>query len=160
VITSLLDAIDEEVDEQKFDRIAAAQQLQTEDYKPEFNKVDTFRDILPSLLTRKRYILERDKDYVPYLVNRMISYHDDTLYLANEMNMLWQLPHSLQYDFYFHGIRARKRDYAKWIKPVKAEDLDAVKLYFGYSNQKAHQALNTLTEDQIQTIRDRTQTGE
>jgi hypothetical protein len=168
VINSLLDAIDEKVDEERFDRVVEAQRLQTEEYKPEYVKLDSFKDILPSIMERKRHILTDSKDYVPFTINHMLSYHDDTLYFANEMNMMWHLNKEdhdgigrrMQYDFYFHAIRARRRPWAKWIKPIKADDLAAVKLYFGYSDAKARQCLNILTEDQLCLIREQTAVGD
>jgi len=160
MIANLLDAIDEKIDESRFEEIAEAQKLQLEEFKPTSGKLDTFKDVLPSILERKKYILENEKDYVPYLVNRMVSMHDDTLYFAQEMNMHHQLPRRVQYDFMFHGIRGKRRGWAKWIKPIKADDLAAVKLYFGYSDAKAKNALNILTEDQLVIIREQTTVGE
>jgi hypothetical protein len=160
MIANLLEGIDEKVDESRFEEIAEAQKLQLEEFKPTNGKLDTFKDILPSILERKKYILENEKDYVAYLTNRMVSYHDDTLYFANEMNMYHQLPRRLQYDFMFHAIRGKRRGWAKWIKPIKADDLAAVKLYFGYSDAKARQCLNILTEDQLCLIREQTAVGD
>jgi hypothetical protein len=160
MVRNLLDFIDEKVDEQNFDRIVEAQQTQLEEFKPNSGKLDVFRDILPSLLQTKKHILENEKDYVPFLVNRMMSYHDDALYYANEMNLHHQLSKRMQYDFYFHGLRSKKRGWAKWIKPVKEADLAAVKLYFGYSDAKARTSLNILTTEQLAHIREITTVGE
>jgi hypothetical protein len=159
MLNNLLDAIDEKIDEERFDQIVAAQKLQDEEVDLKMTKLDVFKDILPSILERKKYILEREKEYNAFLVNRMLSYHDDTLYLSNEMNMAHQLDERLQYDFYYHGIRAKRRGWAKWIKPIKEDDLAAVKLYFGYSDAKAKTSLNILTEDQLKIIREQTTVG-
>lgn len=157
---SLLDHIDEKIDEKRFDQIAEAQKVQLEDWKPTNTKLDVFKDILPSVLKTKKHILENEKDYNPYLVNHMVSMHDDAILYANEMNMLHQLPKRLQYDFYFYGLRSKSRPFVKWYKPAKQEDLDAVKKYFGYSDAKAKQTLNILSEDQLVLIREITTAGE
>lgn len=122
--------------------------------------LDVFKDILPSILTTKNYILNDEKAYVPFLVNKMLSYHDDALYYSNEMNMKYDLPNRLQYDFLFHSIRSKKRGFTPWIKVPKSEDLDAVMIYFGYSRAKAQQSLNILTEDQLVMIKKNITVGE
>jgi len=118
--------------------------------------IDLFKELLPSIQQTKKHVLEDEKDYVPFVVNRMLSYHSDSILHANEMNRLYELPNRLQYDFYFYSIRAMKRGWASWIKPKKMEDLPAVKLYFGYSDAKAMEALKVLTEEQLEVIRKET----
>ena len=92
-----------------------------------------------------------EKAYVGFMINRGLSYHADTVLLANEMNRRHRTPAVMQYDFLRGTIRARKR-FAKW---EKMEDSDAVKfvsLEYGYSYPKAREALKLLDEDQIETI--------
>jgi hypothetical protein len=77
---------------------------------------------------------------------------------ANEMNMNHGLPSKLQYDFLLNSVRKRKR-FSPWIKKEKIQDLDAVKSYYGYSNEKAQQALKILTKDQINYIKSKLDVG-
>jgi hypothetical protein len=124
--------------------------------------LDLFKDILPSIQQTKKHILdaENEKSYVPFVVNKMLSYHVDSIFYSNEMNQHHRLPHRLQYDFYFHSLRAKKRGWASWIKPEKMKDLAAVKTYFGYSDVKAMQSLKILSEEQLVVIRKATTVGE
>lgn len=93
-----------------------------------------------------------EKEYVSFMVNRQLSYFQDTVLLANEMNIAHNLDKKLQFDFLLHTIRKRKR-FSKWHKVTQQEDVEAVKAYYGYSEEKAHQALGLLTDDQIKAIK-------
>jgi Bacteriophage clamp loader A subunit len=95
--------------------------------------------------------------YVPYVVNRTLSYFPDTVLYANEMNML-QPDNKSQYLYLLNSIRPAKR-FAKWVKRGDQDDIDAVCEYFGYSEQKAQQALTVLTSDHIQRIKEKLQRG-
>ena len=99
-----------------------------------------------------------EKQYPSYIVNRCMSGHIDAILLANEMNKRPNLPQKLQYDFFLNSIRKRKR-YSPWLHKEEIENLDFVKRYYGYSNEKAKQVLNILTREQFSFIRDRLETG-
>lgn len=93
-----------------------------------------------------------EKSYSPFLTNRALSYHNDTVFYANEMNTRHHLDNLLQYDFLLNIIRPKKR-YAKWSKKDNDGDVLIVKEYFGYNDTKARQALAILTPEQLTTIR-------
>ena len=95
-----------------------------------------------------------EKTYNPYMVNRSLSYHYDTVLLANEMNRRHFLDKKLQKDFLINTIRKKKR-FAKWIKPTSSDDLEVVKEYYGYSNEKARQVLPLLNDDLMGQLRQR-----
>ena len=99
-----------------------------------------------------------EKQYPSYIVNRCMSGHIDAILLANEMNKRPNLPKKLQYDFFLNSIRKRKR-YSPWLRKEQIENLELVKRYYGYSNEKAKQVLNILTREQFSFIRDRLETG-
>ena len=99
-----------------------------------------------------------EKGYNAYMVNRGLSYFNDTVIFANEMNRLHHLDNRLQFDFYINIIRKRKR-FSKWIKPDIASDVEVVKEYYGYSNEKARQALSLLTSEQINELRKKVYKG-
>lgn len=99
-----------------------------------------------------------EKEYNPFLTNRALSYHHDTIGLANEMNQRSNVDHKPQYEFLLNSVRPKKR-FAKWDKKEDHGDLAAVKEYFGYGNSKALQALTVLTDDQIEKIKIKIQKG-
>lgn len=99
-----------------------------------------------------------EKAYSPFLTNRSFSYYQDTIALANEMNLKHHVDNKLQYEFLLNTIRPRKR-FAKWVKKEKEGDIAVVKEYFGYSDTKALQALATLTDDQIEIIKRKLEKG-
>ena len=99
-----------------------------------------------------------EKAYAPYMVNRQLSYFPDTVLAANEMNRNHHIDNRLQFDFFINIIRKRKR-FSKWFKPEQISDLDVVKKYYGYSNEKAHQVLTILTTDQINELKRKVMTG-
>ena len=122
--------------------------------------MDLFKELLPSILQNKKHILEEEKDYNAFMVNRALSYHPDCVMQANQMNCNYNLDARPQYDFLINKVRAKKRSYVKWEKPVKEDDLPAVKLFFGYSDKKARECLKILTDEQIKTIRIKKNIGE
>lgn len=93
-----------------------------------------------------------EKAYSPFMVNRALSQFSDTVILANEMNIHHHLDHRLQYDFLLGVVRKKKR-FSKWAKHIEPSDLETVKEYYGYSNEKAKSALKLLTKEQIDIIR-------
>ena len=99
-----------------------------------------------------------EKEYAPFLTNRTLSYHHDTVALANEMNQRSQLEHLLQYEFLLNSVRPKKR-FAKWEKKEDHGDLAVIKEYYGYGDNKAMQALTVLSNDQIKTIRKKLEKG-
>jgi hypothetical protein len=89
--------------------------------------------------------------YVPFVVNRQLSYFPDTVLYANEMNTLHHAENRLQFSYLLNSIRPKKR-FSRWLKPEKSADLDAIKQYYGYGNQKAREALMLLTGEQLSFI--------
>ena len=120
---------------------------------------DLFKDIVPSILQTKKDVLDNEKDYVPFVVNRALSYHMDCILYANQMNMNHGLPQKLQYQYLLNTIRSMKRKFQPWQKSETDKNIDCVKTYFGYSNQKAKEALRILNDDQIAEIKRRTDKG-
>jgi Bacteriophage clamp loader A subunit len=125
--------------------------------------MDLFKDIIPSILQTKKDVFIDDpsyRDYNPYMVNKALSNYPDTVMAANNMNMNYHLHKQAQYNYYLNSVRAMKRPYAKWFKAQKEDDLEAVKLYFGYSSRRAREAIKLLTDEQIDTIRKITTIGD
>ena len=99
-----------------------------------------------------------EKAYSPYMVNRQLSYFPDTVLAANEMNRNHHIDNRLQFDFFINIIRKRKR-FSKWFKPELISDLEVVKKYYGYSNEKARQVLTLLSTEQINELKNKVARG-
>jgi hypothetical protein len=120
------------------------------------------KDWLNSINFNKENLIKEDPDivkqYPPYIINRCLSGHLDCVMFANEMNKYHFLPKKLQYDFLINIVRKKKR-FSPWLRQDKIKDLDYVKRYYGYSNEKAKQALKILTQEQINFIKSKFETG-
>ena len=120
------------------------------------------KDWLNSINLTKENLLENDptskKSYPPYIINRCLSGHLDCVLFVNEMNKYHFLDRDLQYSFYLNTVRKRKR-FSPWLRKDKIEDLDYVKQYYGYSNEKALQVLKILSNEQINFIKQRLEIG-
>lgn len=99
-----------------------------------------------------------EKSYSSYTINRSLSYFNDTVLAANEMNKHHHLDKKLQFHFLINIIRKRKR-FSKWDKPELVSDVEVVKEYYGYSNEKARQVLPLLLSDQIMNLREKVNKG-
>jgi hypothetical protein len=102
---------------------------------------------------------QTEKDYLPFIINRALSYHFDCILYANEMNIRSSMEKKMQNSFLINTVRSRKRPFAKWVKSEKSEDLECVKKYFNYSDEKAKDVLRLLNDEQIQKLKQKTETG-
>ena len=120
------------------------------------------KDWLNSINQTKVNLIDEDsslkKEYPPYVINKCLSGHIDCIMYANEMNKNHSLDKKLQYDFFINIIRKRKR-FSPWLRKDTIKDLDYVKKYYGYSNEKAQQALKILSKEQIEFIRKKLEIG-
>ena len=120
------------------------------------------KDWLNSINFNKQSLIEEDpseiKNYPPYIINRCLSGHLDCIMFANEMNKYSFLDKDMQYSFYLNSLRKKKR-FSPWLRKDKVTDLEIIKQYYGYSNEKASQALKILTPEQIKFIKQRLDTG-
>ena len=94
-----------------------------------------------------------EKKYSPFIINRCLSMHYDCIAAANEMNGFHFLDKKVQFDFYINSIRKKKRFGGKWLNQAKLKNIEYVKEYYGYSNEKAREALSILTDKQIELIK-------
>jgi len=112
-------------------------------------------DFLNSINYSKKDIMTDDiaeSNYNSFIVNRGLSYFADTVAMANMMNQYHHLDNLLQYQFLINIVRKKKR-FSKWNKPKVVTDLEVIKEYYGYSNEKARMVHNLLTENQITELR-------
>lgn len=120
-------------------------------------------DYLKSINETKQNLMDSDdsgweKEYPSWVITKCMASHYDTVLLANEMNINYQLPNKLQYDFYINIVRKRKR-FSPWEKKVKLDDLECVKEYYNYSTEKAQAALKLLNKEQIDYIKSKLNRG-
>lgn len=122
---------------------------------------DLFGDIIPSILQTKKVMVteENEKEYVPFVVNKALSFHYDCVLFANEMNKVPNIDGILQYQFLLNRIRGYKRPFQKWQKRETIEDLDTIKEYYNCSTEKAKEVLTVLNDGQIDEIRKRLNKG-
>ena len=118
--------------------------------------MDLFKELLPSLLQTKIPIIssENENEYEPYIINRALSQHNDCLLYVNEMNRYSGLDKKMQYNFYLNTLVAKKRPFQKWYKASESKDIQVIKEYFGYSSEKAKDALRIPTPEQIDKIKE------
>ena len=115
------------------------------------------KDYLNAINHTKERLLDSEdeqweKKYAPFIVNKCVAPFPDTLMLVNEINQLHHLDKKLQFDFLLNSLRTRKR-YTPWMKAKKLKNLEYVKEYYGYNNEKAKEALDILNDEQISAIK-------
>jgi hypothetical protein len=104
--------------------------------------------------TKKNLIVDAltEKEYNSFVINRSLSYFNDTILYANEMNKYHKLDNKLQFDFLLNTIRKRKR-FSKWGKETESEALEVVMEYYGYSADKARKVIQLLSNSQIDELK-------
>ena len=120
------------------------------------------KDWLNSINLSKEHLIDEDpgveKEYPSFIINKCLSGQMDSLMYANEMNKFPQLEKRLQYDFYINSLRKRKR-FSPWLRKDKIKNIEAVRRYYGFSTEKAEQALNILSNEQLDYIYEKLNTG-
>ena len=120
------------------------------------------KDWLNSINQTKKNLMDEDpsieKEYPPYIINRCFSGHLDAILFSNEMNMYSFLPKKMQYDFFINILRTKRR-FSPWIRKDLVDNLDCVKRYYGYSNEKAKQVLKILSKEQLDFIKSKFEIG-
>lgn len=99
-----------------------------------------------------------EKEYNAFMVNRGLSYFSDTVLIANEMNLNHHLDNRLQFDFFINIIKKKKR-FSKWLKARDIENLEIIKQYYGYSDEKAKSVLSLFDHSQIDEMKNRIYKG-
>ena len=119
---------------------------------------DLFKDYLPAINHTKKNLMDSDdpmweKKYPAFMVNKVLSGFSDTIMLSNEMNRNHFLDRDMQFQFLLNSIRSKKR-FTPFLKAGKIKDIECVKEYYGYSNEKAKSALDILTKEQLKLIKE------
>lgn len=108
------------------------------------------------LMDSEDHFIERD--YVPYVINRCLSFFPDTIIQTNEVNLRSNMDKKMQFDFLRGTIRKGNR-FSPWMKETLPKDIDAVKEYFNYNNKKAKEALDILTPEDLENIKNKLSKG-
>lgn len=119
-------------------------------------------DFVKEIQTGKHDLMvdpQSEKDYVPFVVNKALSYELDCVMPANEMNQRHHLDKKLQFTYLLNIVRTRKRPFHKWIKPETSDAIESIKILFECSDRKAHEALRILTKEQVEHIQQITHKG-
>lgn len=113
------------------------------------------------LYSKKNLIVDEvtEKSYSPFLTNRALSYHKDTILHAQEMNLNGHLDKKLQFDYLINIIRPTKRTNSKWAKKEKDSNIEAIQEYFGYNYNKAKTASFILSKEQLKEIKKKLEKG-
>ena len=124
---------------------------------------DLFKDYLPAINHTKKNLMNSDdpmweKKYPAFMVNKVLSGFSDTVMLCNEMNRNHFLDRDMQFQFLLNSIRSKKR-FTPFLRASKIKDIECVKEYYGYSNEKAKSALDILTKEQLKLIKERLYKG-
>jgi len=124
---------------------------------------DLFKDYLPAINHTKKNLMDSDdpmweKKYPAFMVNKVLSGFQDTVMLSNEMNRNHFLDRDMQFQFLLNSIRSKKR-FTPYVRRSKIKDIECVKEYYGYSNEKAKSALDILTKEQLKLIKERLYKG-
>ena len=118
-------------------------------------------DFVKSVTLQKNYMMNEpnaEKAYIPFLINKTLSFNVETIMHANEMNLNYGLDKKLQYDYYFYTF-PKKKYYNSWFKKKENADLNLIRQYYGYNIQKAKEALTILTDEQLEIIRKKFEQG-
>jgi len=122
---------------------------------------DLFKETIPSILVTKKPVIDgsNEGNYVPFVVNRALSFHYDCIMHSNTMNVVPNTDKLLQYHYLLNTIRSRKRPFQKWLKRETTESLEAIKEYYHCSNEKAKEIMMVLTESQVKIIQEKLDKG-
>lgn len=125
-------------------------------------KISPF-DFIGSVSETKKDIVKDDPDiidqYSSYVTNRGFGYFPDTVLYANEMNLYPDIPKKAQYYYYFSSLRKKKRR-SKWFKLEENPDIELIKKVYNVRAEIAKQYLEILTEENLDVLRNMTDTGE
>ena len=115
-------------------------------------------DFLTSINYNKKNLFEENKDfaeksYVPFVINRCLSYFPDTILHANMMNLHTGVSKRMNYEYYLHSIRKGKR-FSKTLKSEVSEDLSLVITHFSVSRTRAKEMLPLLSREFLDNLAD------
>jgi len=118
-------------------------------------------DFVKSVSSDKKNIMVdeiEEKSYAPFLTNKALSYHQDSVFFSNEMNIRHGTENRLQYLFFLNTLRKRQR-FSKWQKPYTSKKLDVIKQYYDISTKEAKDYMSILSDSDVRNMKKRMKTG-
>ena len=118
-------------------------------------------DFVKSVSYTKKDLMEEgleEREYKPFLVNKSLSYHQDSIHFVNEMNIRHGSENRLQYLFFLNTLRKRQR-FSQWSKPYVSKKLDVIKEYYQISNKQAKDYMAILSDSDVRNLKKRMKTG-
>ena len=117
------------------------------------------KDYLNAINFTKKNLMDSEdklwqKKYPSFIVNKILSGFQDTVMLVNEMNRNHFVDKDMQFHFLLNSIRSKKR-FSPFLRANKLKDIECVKEYYGYNNEKAKVALDILTKDEVKLIKEK-----
>jgi len=113
-------------------------------------------DFLGDITKTKRNILRQDsdaeRDYSPWIINKMLSMNIETVLYSQEMNSNYVATKQMQYDFYISAIRPGYRK-MNWVKDINNKDVKLLQAYYEINREKATDILSVLTKEQLGEIK-------
>lgn len=126
----------------------------------QMSKTNPF-DFVKSVSSDKKDIMVdeiEEKSYAPFLTNKALSYHQDSVFFSNEMNIRHSTENRLQYLFFLNTLRKRQR-FSKWQKPYTSKKLDVIKQYYDISTKEAKDYMSILSDSDVRKMKKRMKTG-
>lgn len=111
-------------------------------------------DFLNSVTQNKKDLMTEETEhlYVPFVINRSLSYFPDTILYANELNQNKHIDKKLQYQYLLNTVRPSKR-YAKWVKYEQEDEIGMLMQIYKCGAYKAHQYSKVLTPQQKEQLK-------
>ena len=124
------------------------------------DKTNPFDFVKSVSYTKKDIMFDEveEKSYAPFLTNKALSYHQDSIIFANEMNIRHGADSRLQYLFFLNTLRKRNR-FSTWIKPYQSQKLEVIRQAYQVSTKEAKDYASLLSESQYRELKKRMNTG-
>ena len=122
------------------------------------------KDYLKAINQSKEKLMDTEdevweKKYPAYIINKCLAPFDKaTCLFVNEVNRRPHLDNKLQFEFLLNSLRRMNR-FTPLLKSKKVNDIEYVKVYYGYSNEKAKSALTILSNEQLKNIKKKLNKG-
>lgn len=96
---------------------------------------------------------EIEKTYVPFIINKQFSYFQDTIFIANALNLntMNLLDKDMQYDFYLATVRPKSR-FTKWSKVKNSDVVQALSQLLYISEKEAMKCVHLLNDEQKEHV--------
>ena len=123
-----------------------------------FDYVNSISLSKKDMMTGTENDLLAEKEYVPFIVNKSLSYFVDSIFHVNEINQFPNLDNKLQYDYLRGALVSRKR-FSKWVKKEITDDIKAISEYYNCNYQRSAEILKIINKNDLSMIKQLLQKG-